>query len=78
MKSKKKGFLIRFGLTVGIVSGAVAAYFLAPKKGTVTQKLLVKNANKLAQQSINKLQEGLIQFEVALADTNREDFHSTK
>lgn len=73
MNSKKNGFLIRLGLTVGIVSGAVAAYFLAPKKGTDTQKLLVKNANKLTQKSISKIQEGLIQFEVALQEIDREN-----
>lgn len=74
MKSRKKRILTSFGLTVGILSGAVAAYFLAPKKGTDTQKMLVKNANKITQQSIAKLQEGLIQFEVALQNTDREDF----
>ena len=74
MHSKKKRFLTNFGLILGILSGATAAYFLAPKKGTDTQKLLVKNANKLTQKSIAKAQEGLIQFEVALQDTNRENF----
>ncbi len=74
MQSKKKRFLANFGLTVGILSGAIAAYFLAPKKGTDTQKMLVKNANKITQKSIAKVQEGLIQFEVALQDTDREDF----
>lgn len=74
MQSKKKRFLTNFGLIVGILSGATAAYFLAPKKGTDTQKMLVKNANKLTQKSIAKVQEGLIRFEVALQDTDREDF----
>lgn len=74
MQSKKKRFLTNLGLTVGILSGAVAAYFLAPKKGIDTQKMLVKNANKITQKSITKVQEGLIQFEVALQDTDREDF----
>lgn len=74
MKSRKKRFLANFGLTVGIISGAVAAYFLAPKKGVDTQKILVKNANKITQKSISKVQEGLIQFEVALQETNRENF----
>lgn len=74
MQSKKKRFLTNFGLIVGILSGAVAAYFLAPKKGTDTQKALVKKANKLTQKSITKVQDGLIQFEVALQDTDREDF----
>ena len=74
MQSKKKRFLMNFGLIIGILSGATAAYFLAPKKGTDTQKMLVKNANKLTQKSISKVQEGLIQFEVALQDTDRKDF----
>lgn len=74
MKSRKNRFLANFGLTVGIISGGVAAYFLAPKKGTDTQKMIVKNANKIAQKSISKVQEGLIQFEVALQEMDREDF----
>lgn len=74
MESKKKRLLSSFGLSVGIISGAVAAYFLAPKKGTDTQQMLIKNANKITQKSIAKVQEVLIQFEVALQDTDREDF----
>lgn len=73
MASKKKRLLANFGLVVGILSGATAAYFLAPKKGTDTQKMLVENANKLAQKSIAKVQEGLIQFEVALQEIDREN-----
>ena len=74
MQSKKKRYLTNFGLIVGILSGAVAAYFLAPKKGKDTQKVLVKSANRITQKSIAKVQEGLIQFEVALQDTDRKDF----
>lgn len=74
MQSKKKRFLANFGLVVGILSGSVAAYFLAPKKGKDTQKMLAKKANQVAQKSIATVQEGLIQFEVALQDTDREDF----
>ena len=66
MKLKKTNLLAGFGLSVGLLSGAVAAYFLAPRKGEHTQKMLVEKANRLSQKSIQKLEEGLIQFELAL------------
>lgn len=66
MKTGKTRVLASLGLTVGLLSGAVAAYFLAPRKGTDTQKILIEKGNQLAQKSIRKLEEGLIQFEVAL------------
>ncbi len=66
MKFKKNNLLTGFGLSMGLLSGAVAAYFLAPRKGEHTQKMLVEKANRLSQKTIQKLEEGLIQFEIAL------------
>lgn len=71
MKSGKRRILSSLGLTVGLLSGAVAAYFLAPRKGKDTQKKLVKKANNLSQKSIQKLEEGLSHFELALEDTQK-------
>lgn len=66
MQSRKTRFLTAFGLTVGMLSGAIAAYFLAPKKGKDTQKILMKQANQVTQKSIKTVQKGLLQFEGAL------------
>ena len=67
---KEKNILASFGLTVGLVSGAIAAYLLAPQKGKDTQKMLVCKANRLSQKSIKKIEEALIQLELTL---ERED-----
>ncbi len=74
MVSRKTKNLTSLGLTVGVLSGAVAAYFLAPQKGTDTQKMLVRKANNIAQKSIYKVQDALIRFEVTLAKTEESKF----
>lgn len=70
MSGKRRG-LAGLGLTIGLLSGAVAAYFLAPRKGKHTQKMIVEKANELTQKSIRKLEDGLISLEVALEDTEK-------
>lgn len=66
MKAGKKRLLASLGLTIGLLSGGIAAYFLAPRKGKETQKNLVLKANRLSQKSIRKFEEGLIHLEKLL------------
>lgn len=66
MKLKKNNLLAGFGLSIGLISGAIAAYFLAPRKGEHTQKMLVEKGSQISQKSIQKIEEGLIQLELAL------------
>ena len=73
MKAKKNNLLTGLGLSVGLLSGAVAAYFLAPRKGEHTQKMLVEKANRFSQKSIQKLEERLIQFELAIEKMARDE-----
>lgn len=66
MTTDKRRNLISLGLVIGTIAGAAAAYFLAPRKGTDTQKNLARKANEVTQRSIIKTQDALIDFEVAL------------
>lgn len=66
MKAGKKRLLASFGISIGLISGGIAAYFLAPRKGRDTQKILIKKANKITQKSINKLDETLFYLEELL------------
>ena len=60
MKQRNK---LSAGLIVGALSGAVAAYFLAPQTGAETKKMLAKKANSLTQTSILHVQNQLIHLE---------------
>lgn len=73
MTTNKRRNLISLGLVVGTIAGAAAAYFLAPRKGTETQKNLARKANEVTQKSILKTQDALIDFEVALEKSLRAD-----
>ena len=66
MKAGKKRLLASFGISIGLISGGIAAYFLAPRKGRDAQKILIKKANKITQKSINKLDETLFYLEELL------------
>lgn len=63
---KKKRLLASLGLTVGLLSGGIAAYFLAPQKGKDTQKIITKKINYVTQKSLKKLQAELLKLEIAL------------
>lgn len=66
MNTDKTRNLISLGLVVGTIAGAGAAFFLAPRKGTDTQKSLARKLNNFTQKSILKTQDTLIKFEEAL------------
>lgn len=66
MKAGKKRLLASLGISIGLISGGIAAYFLAPRKGRETQKILISKANKITQKSINKLDETLFYLEELL------------
>lgn len=51
------------GILLGALTGAVAAYFLAPQTGAETKKMLAKKANTLTQTSILHVQNLLINVE---------------
>lgn len=63
--SKQRSFL-RLGLVVGVLGGAVAAYFYAPQNGDKTKAILAKRLNNVAQTSILRTQNALINFEQKL------------
>lgn len=66
MSSSKQRAIISLGLIVGTIGGAAAAYFLAPRKGDETKKIVAKKANHYTQKSILHAQSKLIDFEQAL------------
>ncbi len=66
MISGRQRNLISFGLIFGTIGGALAAYFLAPKRGDETKKIVAKKANHLTQKSILQVQSKLIDFEQIL------------
>lgn len=69
MSSSKQRSLISLGLIVGTISGAAAAYFLAPRKGDETKKIMAKKMNHYTQKSILQAQSKLIDFEQALENS---------
>lgn len=66
MRPGKKKATISLGLILGTIGGAVAAYFLAPKRGDETKKIVARKMNHLTQKSILHAQSKLINFEQAL------------
>lgn len=66
MSASKQRSLISLGLIVGTIGGAAAAYFLAPKKGDETKKIVSKKLNHYTQKSILHAQSKLIDFEQAM------------
>lgn len=66
MKAGKKRLLASLGITIGLISGGVAAYFLAPRKGKDTQKILINKANQISQKSIIQLEKTLFYLEELL------------
>lgn len=74
MNTDKVRNRMSLGLVVGTIAGAAAAFFLAPRKGTETQKDLARKLNHFAQKSILKTQDTLIKFEDALeSDLDKEE-----
>lgn len=72
MRAGKRRLIASIGLIIGLFSGGILAYFLAPRKGEKTQRLLTKKANRLTQKSLKKVDDGLIQLEEALK--NKKDY----
>lgn len=70
MASNKNKTLASSGLVVGLLAGAAAAFFLAPRRGVDTQKKMALKVNELAQKTIAKAQNGLLKFEDTLEKTN--------
>lgn len=66
MTNKKRRGLLSSGLILGAIIGAVAAFFLAPEKGSDTKKRLARGINNVTQKSISKAQDALIDLEVTL------------
>ncbi len=79
MISGKQRNLLSFGLIFGTVGGALAAYFLAPKRGDETKKIVATKVNHLTQKSILHVQSKLIDFEQAmeksLMNDEKEDYY---
>ena len=69
MNKNKTRNLMSLGLIIGTIAGAAGTFFLAPKKGTDTKKMLARKANHLTQKSILKTQESLLKFEETM-ETN--------
>ncbi len=66
MQTNRERNLISWGIVFGSITGAAAAYFLAPKKGTEMKKTVAKNLNRFTQTSILRTQSALINFETAM------------
>lgn len=66
MSSNTERNLLSWGIVLGAVTGAVAAYFLAPKSGDETKKVIARKLNSFSQKSIVKTQDLLINLEGAL------------
>lgn len=69
MKINRQRNLMSLGIVVGALTGAVAAYLLAPQDGKQTKVNIAKKVNNLTQTSILKTQEKLIQLESVLDRT---------
>lgn len=66
MNSSRQRSLISLGLILGTIGGAAAAYFLAPRRGEETKKIVAKRLNHYSQKSILQAQSKLIDFEQAM------------
>jgi len=66
MQTNRERNLLSWGIVFGSIAGAAAAYFLAPRRGADTKKILAKNFNRFAQTSILRTQNALISFEEAM------------
>ena len=63
MQTGRERNLLNWGIIFGSIAGATAAYFLAPRKGDETKKIVAKNLNRFTQTSILRAQNALIHFE---------------
>jgi len=79
MNARRQRGTISFGLIVGTIGGALAAYFLAPRRGDETKKIVARKMNHYTQKSILHAQSALINFEQALEKSleknGKEDFY---
>jgi len=66
MQTDRERNLLSWGIVLGTIAGATAAYFFAPRRGDETKKILARKLNSVTQKSISKTQEKLIDLEIAL------------
>lgn len=66
MQTDRERNLLSWGIVLGSIAGAAAAYFFAPRRAEDTKKILAKNVNRFTQTSILRTQNALINFEHAI------------
>lgn len=74
MQTNRERNLLSWGIVFGSIVGAAAAYFLAPRRGEETKKILAKNVNRFTQTSILRTQNALINFEQAIEPDEQEEY----
>lgn len=71
MQTNRERNLLSWGIVLGSIAGATAAYFLAPRRAEDTKKILAKNLNRFAQTSILRTQSALIEFEQLMKEDGK-------
>lgn len=73
MQTDRERNLISWGIVLGSITGAVAAYFLAPQRGPETKKMVAEKLNHFTQKSILQTQSALIDFEMTMEKSIEEE-----